>query len=120
MDPVEETPILLDSVEDSVSPVDSGDEAQLTIRIPNPKVYMARQSQWKGRRGKPRCDHCRLNNLKVCPASLTLKSAHSCCSSATECSRRATTVPGPTAANASTRPCPPRRTGAYRAATAVE
>ncbi|CAL1707004.1 unnamed protein product [Somion occarium] len=43
---------------------DSGDDGQLTIRIPNPKVYMARQSQWKGRRGKPRCDHCRLNNLK--------------------------------------------------------
>ncbi|KAH9935392.1 uncharacterized protein B0H18DRAFT_901850 [Fomitopsis serialis] len=43
---------------------ESGDDGQLTIRIPNPKVYMARQSQWKGRRGKPRCDHCRLNNLK--------------------------------------------------------
>ncbi|KAJ8696512.1 hypothetical protein PTI98_006380 [Pleurotus ostreatus] len=25
---------------------------------------MARQSAWIGRRGKPRCDHCRLNNLK--------------------------------------------------------
>ncbi|KAL4248451.1 Zn(2)-C6 fungal-type domain-containing protein [Abortiporus biennis] len=44
--------------------MDSGDDGNLTIRIPNPKVYMARQSQWKGRRGKPRCDHCRLNNLK--------------------------------------------------------
>ncbi|KAI0066227.1 hypothetical protein BV25DRAFT_1905810 [Artomyces pyxidatus] len=43
---------------------DSADDNQLTIRIPNPKVFMARQSQWKGRRGKPRCDHCRLNNLK--------------------------------------------------------
>ena len=43
------------------------DDSQLTIRIPNPKVFMARQSQWKGRRGKPRCDHCRLNNLKVGP-----------------------------------------------------
>ncbi|KDQ57577.1 hypothetical protein JAAARDRAFT_35270 [Jaapia argillacea MUCL 33604] len=43
---------------------DPGEDGQLTIRIPNPKVYMARQSQWKGRRGKPRCDHCRLNNLK--------------------------------------------------------
>ncbi|EIN11370.1 hypothetical protein PUNSTDRAFT_124754 [Punctularia strigosozonata HHB-11173 SS5] len=40
------------------------DDSQLTIRIPNPKMYMQRQSQWKGRRGKPRCDHCRLNNLK--------------------------------------------------------
>ncbi|KAI0330130.1 hypothetical protein GY45DRAFT_1354100 [Cubamyces sp. BRFM 1775] len=48
----------------SESPTESGDDSQLTIRIPNPKVYMARQSQWKGRRGKPRCDHCRLNNLK--------------------------------------------------------
>jgi hypothetical protein len=26
---------------------------------------MARQSLWTGRRGKPRCDHCRINNLKV-------------------------------------------------------
>ncbi|KAA1472772.1 hypothetical protein DENSPDRAFT_801551 [Dentipellis sp. KUC8613] len=43
---------------------DAPDDSQLTIRIPNPKVFMARQSQWKGRRGKPRCDHCRLNNLK--------------------------------------------------------
>ncbi|KAF9562781.1 hypothetical protein CPC08DRAFT_633607 [Agrocybe pediades] len=42
---------------------DDGDE-QLTIRIPNPKVYMARQSQWVGRRGKPRCDSCRNNNFK--------------------------------------------------------
>ncbi|KAG6813664.1 hypothetical protein H0H92_008901 [Tricholoma furcatifolium] len=32
---------------------DSEDE-QLKIRIPNPKVYMARQSLWIGRRGKPR------------------------------------------------------------------
>lgn len=42
------------------------EDEQLTIKIPNPKVYMARQSLWIGRRGKPRCDHCRLNNLKVC------------------------------------------------------
>lgn len=49
---------------------ESGEDGQLTIRIPNPKVYLARQSQWKGRRGKPRCDHCRLNNLKVCQAVL--------------------------------------------------
>lgn len=41
-----------------------GDDGQLTIRIPNPKVYMARQSLWIGHRGKPRCDHCRVNNLK--------------------------------------------------------
>ncbi|PFH51980.1 hypothetical protein AMATHDRAFT_57591 [Amanita thiersii Skay4041] len=43
---------------------DPGDDGQLTIKIPNPKVYKARQSLWIGRRGKPRCDHCRLNNLK--------------------------------------------------------
>ncbi|KAI0042917.1 hypothetical protein FA95DRAFT_1499393 [Auriscalpium vulgare] len=43
---------------------DSADDSQLRIKIPNPKIYLARQSQWKGRRGKPRCDHCRLNNLK--------------------------------------------------------
>lgn len=42
------------------------EDGNLTIRIPNPKVYMARQSLWIGRRGKPRCDHCRMNNLKVC------------------------------------------------------
>ncbi|OCH93118.1 hypothetical protein OBBRIDRAFT_772167 [Obba rivulosa] len=55
---------MADSPEGSESVGESGDDSQLTIRIPNPKVYMARQSQWKGRRGKPRCDHCRLNNLK--------------------------------------------------------
>ena len=59
-------PIMADSPAGSESANESGDDGGLTIRIPNPKVYMARQSQWKGRRGKPRCDHCRLNNLKVC------------------------------------------------------
>lgn len=54
-----DSPEELDSVEEI------NDDTQLTIRIPNPKVFMARQSQWKGRRGKPRCDHCRMNNLKV-------------------------------------------------------
>ncbi|KAH7888785.1 hypothetical protein F5I97DRAFT_1935244 [Phlebopus sp. FC_14] len=53
-----ESPDEMDSVEDM------NDDGQLKIRIPNPKMYMARQSQWKGRRGKPRCDHCRMNNLK--------------------------------------------------------
>lgn len=51
-------------LEDSESLEDSNDDGQLTIRIPNPKVYMARQSQWVGRRGKPRCDQCRANNRK--------------------------------------------------------
>ncbi|KAF8891665.1 hypothetical protein BD779DRAFT_1437435 [Infundibulicybe gibba] len=41
-----------------------GEDEQLTIKIPNPKVFMARQSQWVGRRGKPRCDSCRQDNLK--------------------------------------------------------
>ncbi|KAF8482703.1 hypothetical protein DFH94DRAFT_729031 [Russula ochroleuca] len=43
---------------------DSTEDNPLTIRLPNPRSFLARQSQWKGRRGKPRCDHCRLNNLK--------------------------------------------------------
>jgi len=51
--------------DDSDSNLDPNDDGQLTIRIPNPRVYMARQSLWIGRRGKPRCDHCRSNNLKV-------------------------------------------------------
>jgi hypothetical protein len=46
---------------------DSTEDNPLTIRLPNPRSFLARQSQWKGRRGKPRCDHCRLNNLKVSP-----------------------------------------------------
>ncbi|TFK54368.1 hypothetical protein OE88DRAFT_1655016 [Heliocybe sulcata] len=53
-----------DSPEETDSVGAPSDDGGLTIRIPNPKVYMARQSQWKGRRGKPRCDHCRTNNLK--------------------------------------------------------
>lgn len=52
------------SFDDTDSFGDQGDDGQLTIKIPNPKVYKARQSLWIGRRGKPRCDHCRLNNLK--------------------------------------------------------
>ncbi|KAK2467782.1 hypothetical protein APHAL10511_000077 [Amanita phalloides] len=52
------------SFDDTDSVGDQGDDGQLTIKIPNPKVYKARQSLWIGRRGKPRCDHCRLNNLK--------------------------------------------------------
>ncbi|EIW82996.1 hypothetical protein CONPUDRAFT_51660 [Coniophora puteana RWD-64-598 SS2] len=43
-----------DSPDGSDSVGDAGDDEQLTIRIPNPKMYMARQSGWKGRRGKPR------------------------------------------------------------------
>ncbi|KAI0030774.1 hypothetical protein K488DRAFT_18392, partial [Vararia minispora EC-137] len=32
--------------------------------FPASTMYAERQSQWKGRRGKPRCDHCRAHNLK--------------------------------------------------------
>lgn len=56
---------MADSQDETDSMGDPNDDGNLTIRIPNPKVYMARQSLWIGRRGKPRCDHCRLNNLKV-------------------------------------------------------
>jgi hypothetical protein len=56
--------MMSDSPEELDSAEELNGDSQLTIRIPNPKVYMARQSQWKGRRGKPRCDHCRTNNLK--------------------------------------------------------
>lgn len=62
--------MMSDSPEELDSAEELNDDTQLTIRIPNPKVYMARQSQWKGRRGKPRCDHCRMNNLKVRSLSL--------------------------------------------------
>jgi hypothetical protein len=41
------------------------DDCGLTIRIPNPKFHMAHRTHWTGRRGKPRCDNCRTNNLKV-------------------------------------------------------
>jgi len=59
------SPHLSESPDETGSTHEANEDGQLTIRIPNPKVYMARQSQWKGRRGKPRCDHCRINNLKV-------------------------------------------------------
>lgn len=62
--------MMSDSPEELDSAEELNGDSQLTIRIPNPKVYMARQSQWKGRRGKPRCDHCRMNNLKVRSLSL--------------------------------------------------
>lgn len=49
------------------NPPDAPDapESGFRIRIPNPSLYMERQSQWKGRRGKPRCDFCRAGNLRV-------------------------------------------------------
>ena len=45
--------------------MEDSDDPQLTIRIPNPKVFMVRQSLWVGHRGKLRCDQCRIHNLKV-------------------------------------------------------
>lgn len=56
---------MADLHEQGDSAEDINDDGNFKIRIPNPKVYMARQSLWIGRRGKPRCDHCRVNNLKV-------------------------------------------------------
>jgi hypothetical protein len=48
---------------------DEVNDPQLTIRIPNPRNYMENHySQWKGQRGKPRCDPCRAHNLKVSSA----------------------------------------------------
>ncbi|KAK7035259.1 hypothetical protein VNI00_012026 [Paramarasmius palmivorus] len=44
--------------------LENPDDPQLKIRIPNPKIYMARQSLWTGHRGKLRCDSCRAQNLK--------------------------------------------------------
>jgi len=73
---------MADSLDDSSSGPESADDSNLTIRIPNPKMYMARQSQWKGRRGKPRCDHCRLNNLKC---DRVLPTCNHCSWSRTEC-----------------------------------
>lgn len=65
--PISMTPDLPDS--DIQTDFDEEEEiiedGGFTIRIPNPKFYMARPTQWKGRRGKPRCDNCRINNLKV-------------------------------------------------------
>ncbi|KAL0956063.1 hypothetical protein HGRIS_002232 [Hohenbuehelia grisea] len=55
---------MADSPDEIDSAGDPLDDGQLTIKIPNPKAYMARQSAWVGRRGKPRCDHCRIHNLK--------------------------------------------------------
>jgi hypothetical protein len=40
-------------------------------RMSNQQPMMAPQSQWKGKRGRPRCDYCRMNKLKVRPLALT-------------------------------------------------
>lgn len=110
---------MADSPDGSESGNESGDDGQLKIRIPNPKMYMARQSQWKGRRGKPRCDHCRLNNLKVC---LLRSSSFPFLNlvSATESCRPATTVRGPPDESANIPRFLPLLTAAFRGATAAD
>lgn len=119
MEPQEEFASAVGSPDGSESAVESGDDSNLTIRIPNPKVYMARQSQWKGRRGKPRCDHCRMNNLKVCHCTPRSTDGHLTVVSATGFFPRVIIVRGPTEGNASTPLSPLRHIGAYRDATAV-
>jgi hypothetical protein len=98
------------SFDDTDSVGDQGDDGQLTIKIPNPKVYKARQSLWIGRRGKPRCDHCRLNNLKVSqPLQFVMcnfSAAFDSYLSATVFSPLVTIVHGRVVEFANTRPCP--------------
>ena len=55
-----------DSFEGDSMLEDSGSSS----RISNQQLRVAPQSQWKGRRGKPRCDYCRMNKLKVRPPTL--------------------------------------------------
>lgn len=119
MEPVEEFATAAGSPDGSESAAESADDSQLTIRIPNPKMYMARQSQWKGRRGKPRCDHCRMNNLKVCPFALSFSGGVPTAASATEFFPRAITALGQTEENASTPHSRLLRIEAYRDVTAV-
>lgn len=110
---------MADSPDGTDSVAESVDENQLTIRIPNPKHYMARQSQWKGRRGKPRCDHCRVNNLKVCVQLLSVVLPHIPPASVTGCYLRATTARGQMAGIASIHRYPLLRTEVFHDATAV-
>ncbi|KAF9646579.1 hypothetical protein BDM02DRAFT_3147260 [Thelephora ganbajun] len=49
-----------DSFEGDSMLEDSGSSS----RMSNQQPMTAPQSQWKGRRGKPRCDYCRMNKLK--------------------------------------------------------
>lgn len=56
-----------DSFEGDSMLEDSGSSS----RMSNQQPMMASQSQWKGRRGKPRCDYCRMNKLKARPPTLT-------------------------------------------------
>lgn len=110
-----ESPVETDSVRDAT------EDGQLTIRIPNPKVYMARQSQWKGRRGKPRCDHCRINNLKVCyDRPMQIRNIVIILFSAIGFFRRVTTVPGPTVGSADIHLCPHQLTAAFPVVTGVD
>ena len=55
-----------DSFEGDSMLEDSGSSS----RMSNQQPMMATQSQWKSRRGMPRCDYCRMNKLKVRPPIL--------------------------------------------------
>lgn len=120
MDPAEDFASAVGSPEASESGGESNDDSQLTIRIPNPKMYMARQSQWKGRRGKPRCDHCRMNNLKVCLNFVEKSTYRPVVASAIESFPRAITVLGPTAESVNIRLSPRRLTEGFRDAIGVD
>ena len=52
-----------DSFEGDSMLEDSGSSSRLS----NQQPVITPHSQWKGRRGKPRCDYCRMNKLKVRP-----------------------------------------------------
>lgn len=56
-----------DSFEGDSMLEDSGSSS----RMSNQQPMMGPQSQWKGKRGRPRCDYCRMNKLKVRPPTLT-------------------------------------------------
>ena len=55
-----------DSFEGDSMLEDSGSSS----RMSNQQHMTTLQSQWKGKRGKPRCDYCRMNKLKVRPPTL--------------------------------------------------
>ena len=56
-----------DSFEGDSMLEDSGSSS----RMSNQQPMTTLQSQWKGKRGKPRCDYCRMNKLKVRPPTIT-------------------------------------------------
>lgn len=80
---------------------------------------MARQSLWIGRRGKPRCDHCRLKNLKVRILHLVQKSALIFCWSVIVFYPHVTIAPGQMAGNVNTHRCRLPHIEEFRAVTNV-